>query len=343
VLSFGRLNRASEKWGASVVNSNTEDSIEKLRLQSEDKHKEIELELRRRELDIKSREVELKSRSDQKALWASPISLAIFGVFVTLLGNLFISYNNSITEQIKSRSSLIIEAIKTGDPAKARANITLLAEGGLFGDEILQKRILENLQNNPQIGLPNVAASAATARAAPVFQVSPPPLSPSPLGIAAIEIAMREVGVREVPPGSNSGPRVNEYLQSVGLGRGFQWSAAFIYWSFQKASEKLQIANPMPKGGASLSILSNIKSPKSFLYASAAQDGTSVKPSIGDVSVVSFGDGAYQLGIVSSVKNENEVEVIEGNTNDAGSDNGIGVFLRVRRISDIDYFARFEN
>lgn len=58
-----------------------------------------------------------------------------------------------------------------------------------------------------------------------------------------LEIASNQVGVREL--GSSSGPRVKEYLSSVGLGEGYPWCVAFLYFCFNKASQELGITNPM--------------------------------------------------------------------------------------------------
>ena len=50
-----------------------------------------------------------------------------------------------------------------------------------------------------------------------------------------VTIAKTQIGVLEEPPGSNRGKQVNEYLKSVGLGPGFSWCAAFVYWIYRKA------------------------------------------------------------------------------------------------------------
>ena len=66
----------------------------------------------------------------------------------------------------------------------------------------------------------------------------------------ALGIASTQVGVLEKPPGSNKGPEVNQYLQSVGIGPGVTdpaeryWCAGFLYWCFKRAAESLGIANP---------------------------------------------------------------------------------------------------
>lgn len=75
----------------------------------------------------------------------------------------------------------------------------------------------------------------------------------SPLVERTLGIAAAEVGVMEVPPGSNRGPRVDEYLESVGLDPSddsYPWCAAFVYWSFQKAAAQLgsEIPVSVPRG-----------------------------------------------------------------------------------------------
>jgi len=47
-----------------------------------------------------------------------------------------------------------------------------------------------------------------------------------PLLALLLILARKELGVKETPPGSNRGPRVEEYLHSVHLGPGYAWCAA---------------------------------------------------------------------------------------------------------------------
>ena len=61
-------------------------------------------------------------------------------------------------------------------------------------------------------------------------------------------MAAGEVGVMEVPPGSNRGPRVDQFLNAVGPGLlGQPWCMAFIYFCFVQAAQGLGIANPAPR------------------------------------------------------------------------------------------------
>lgn len=50
------------------------------------------------------------------------------------------------------------------------------------------------------------------------------------------QIANSQVGVQEQPLGSNSGPKVNQYLKAVNCPPGKPWCAAFLGWCVLKAS-----------------------------------------------------------------------------------------------------------
>ena len=68
----------------------------------------------------------------------------------------------------------------------------------------------------------------------------------------------------EQPPGSNRGPKVDQYLTAVGLnpaGGSFAWCAAFVYWCFRKASEELGVPNPAVKTAGALDVW-NWRGPK---------------------------------------------------------------------------------
>ncbi|HYE76180.1 MAG TPA: CHAP domain-containing protein, partial [Blastocatellia bacterium] len=70
----------------------------------------------------------------------------------------------------------------------------------------------------------------------------------------ALVVAQSQLGVREKPLGSNRGPEVDVYIESVGLaptGK-YAWCAAFVYWCYKRAAEQLQVKNPAAKTGGSL-------------------------------------------------------------------------------------------
>jgi len=147
-----------------------------------------------------------------------------------------------------------------------------------------------------------------------------------------LKIASKEEGVREVPVGSNWGPKVKEYLNSVDINFPAFWCAAFVYWCFEKASEKLSKRNPVFKTGHVLTHWNNADS-KVIAKNDAVNNPELIEP--GSIFIISTGGGAGHTGIVESVHG-GYITTIEGNTNEAGSRNGIGVFRRERKINDIN-------
>lgn len=73
--------------------------------------------------------------------------------------------------------------------------------------------------------------------------------SPTPTGKKlrdkALATALTQDGVREKPLGSNKGKEVEAYLKSTGLGGGYFWCMAFVYWCFREAAAGGD--NPFPK------------------------------------------------------------------------------------------------
>jgi cell wall-associated NlpC family hydrolase len=147
-----------------------------------------------------------------------------------------------------------------------------------------------------------------------------------------VNVAISQLGVMENPLGSNKGPEVNQYLASVGLNPGLFWCAAFVYWCFNKAAIKLGRANPLVKTGGCLAHWNNTQGKK--ITTDAALDNPSlIKP--GHIFIINHGGGAGHTGIVEKVQN-GFIHTIEGNSNDSGSRNGIGVFRIQRKISTIN-------
>jgi len=52
---------------------------------------------------------------------------------------------------------------------------------------------------------------------------------------AAVDTAWAWTGSKEQPPGSNSGPAVDQFLSAVGLGGGYPWCAAFLSFCYDQA------------------------------------------------------------------------------------------------------------
>lgn len=156
--------------------------------------------------------------------------------------------------------------------------------------------------------------------------------APGELLSEAIKKAISQLGVMEQPPGSNQGPEVNMYLASVGLGPGFYWCAAFIYWCFNEAAKKLGRTNPLVKTGGCIKHWNDTKG-KKILAADAVNKPSLLGP--GQIFIISHGGGAGHTGLIEKVDG-GFIHTIEGNSNPAGSSNGIGVFKLQRKISKIN-------
>jgi len=148
----------------------------------------------------------------------------------------------------------------------------------------------------------------------------------------ALNIAISQVGVMEDPPGSNRGKKVEEYLASVGLGGGYYWCAAFVYWCFQNASDKIGKRNPVLKTGHCMTHWRDT-SAKKILTADAINKPSLIKP--GQIFLINTGGSYGHTGIIESIEG-GFIHTVEGNSNPQGSSNGIGVFKNTRKVSKIN-------
>lgn len=157
--------------------------------------------------------------------------------------------------------------------------------------------------------------------------VFPPSGGPSPFAMRVIAMAAAETGTQEIPDGSNAGPRVEEYLRSVGLGKGFAWCMAFVYWCVDQAAKAEGKPNPLVKTAGVLDQWTRTTATK-IKQADALANFALVKP--GQVFIMDFGQGHGHTGFIESV-NGNQLITLEGNTNKEGSREGNGVFRRTTR------------
>ena len=157
--------------------------------------------------------------------------------------------------------------------------------------------------------------------------------NPTIVSISALSLqtAATQVGVQEVPKGSNGGPEVNQYLKSVGLGAGYAWCMAFVYWSVNKAVLQLGVPHPLVK-------TAGVMTQWDMTHARKLSNRDSgVKP--GDIFVMKFAHGTGHTGFVESIGN-GVIHTIEGNTNEDGSREGYEVARRTRSISSIFGFIQ---
>ena len=140
-----------------------------------------------------------------------------------------------------------------------------------------------------------------------------------------------QMDVREAT-GKNDGKAVGAYLASVGLGERYPWCAAYVSYNLQA----FDIDNPN-------SAWSPHFAKKKDIIWSPKKGGK--EPKAGDVFTIWYTnlDRVGHVGFIESQKGGHFV-TIEGNTNEAGSRLGIGVFKRKRDARKIyavtDYITK---
>lgn len=137
------------------------------------------------------------------------------------------------------------------------------------------------------------------------------------------EVYMNEVGVRELT-GKNDGKRVTEYLNSVNLGSGYAWCAAFVKWCFDQITLNTRITAWSPTAHNS----------KNVIYA---KHKFHKEPQPGDVFTLYYASKKRigHTGFFDKWNNENVIQTVEGNTDGEGSREGDGVYIKFRPIKTI--------
>jgi hypothetical protein len=132
-----------------------------------------------------------------------------------------------------------------------------------------------------------------------------------PVKLTLLDIARQEIGKKEKPIGSNWGPDVQKYLNSVDLTSSNPWCMAYIYWTVQEYCNQYEYTNPLFKTGH---VATQWRQCKPLRVAN---------PQPEDIFIMIFKNGTGHCGLVDSVSIDGKrVYTIEGNTNTDGSRNG---------------------
>ncbi|MBK8848498.1 MAG: peptidoglycan-binding protein [Bacteroidetes bacterium] len=207
---------------------------------------------------------------------------------------------------------------------------------GVFGNNTSTAVKLFQAQHVDQQGVSLKAdGSVGAITWAVLFGVEKTPVTTtadSQLGEEIVRIAKKEVGKMEKPAGSNSGPDIKKYFDSVDIAQGYAWCVCFTYWCINQACANIGVTNKMPRTAGVLAHWNTTKA-KKILAADAKNNPSLVKP--GQFFMMKMGRVTGHTGIVTAVSG-GFIECIEGNTNDGGSREGVGVFARKRKIADIN-------
>ncbi len=133
-----------------------------------------------------------------------------------------------------------------------------------------------------------------------------------------------QIGIRE-KSGKNDGVMVETYLRHCGLGKGNPWCAAFVCWNFSQAGVK------NPRSGYCPDLFS-----KKYVIYTRGQPSKRGPPQAGDIFGLYFPEKKRiaHTGYIESW-GENYVITVEGNTNEAGSREGDGVYRKRRPLKSI--------
>lgn len=125
--------------------------------------------------------------------------------------------------------------------------------------------------------------------------------------------------------GPNDGPFINEYHKLAGTVPGDPWCCSYVFGSLYKVGVKIIKTGYVPA-----------------METWAKSNGIySINPAPYDIMMLYDKDGPYHTGFVLSVEGDN-ITTQEGNTNTAGSPEGIGIFKRTRSISNCA-FVKWQN
>ena len=153
---------------------------------------------------------------------------------------------------------------------------------------------------------------------------------PDTIAQKLVALARKEVGVEEVN-GTNCGPRVNEYKAATWLDpkKPWPWCAAFICWLMREAMKGGKYSFERPRTAGAWDFENWALKEKSGVYLKKPHS-SDIKP--GDIVVFTFS----HIGLaISSPDKSGNIQTIEGNTDEAGSREGGGVYEKKRKLSSI--------
>lgn len=174
--------------------------------------------------------------------------------------------------------------------------------------------------------------------------------NPDNAGTELSSILGKTRNVREVPLKSNSGPEVEKYLASVGLGKGNPWCQAYVYWVLDELSKKLGTKNPAPKVGTVKGHWDSAPAENKLTIDKVRSNPELIRPGMvfvmwRDKSWASGGTLGHTGIVIKANPADKTFTAIEGNTDEKATGEGDKVGINTRSLSDthlvgfIDWFA----
>lgn len=140
-----------------------------------------------------------------------------------------------------------------------------------------------------------------------------------------------QVGTREAT-GKNDGENVEQYLASTNLDKGYAWCASFVNWCLTSCHIPTKNSAWSPSWFPDSKVIYNRHTSKTET------------PRTGDVFGIYFSNKKRiaHMGFIHHWGKGSYVITVEGNTNDYGSREGDGVYVKRRHKRQIYKVARWE-
>ena len=293
------------------------DTIEEKKIALEEKR--LDLELQRFELEKAQIAEEGKHKKKKIDPINATIIVALIGFFATAVGTMVNNANVNNLEARKFEFDLIKKGLEQPTESERIKFLHFISTLKLVTNHDLSKALdsavakPENVPNLSTVG-PPITAPLGTQP----IDISPN-ITESDFRIGALNAARGEIGHLEDTTFINAGPYVKKYMRG---GQGYEWSVGFISWCYSQNTSH----HPPFDYVYDVEALK-----KQLIDRGWYKKASECKPRPGDIFFNEFGGRLY-AGIVDSVKSDNTLIVIRGNTvrmGDAAFDGrGYGVFPR---------------
>jgi hypothetical protein len=135
--------------------TDTTPSLDERKFQQETAFRESELAIKEREIALRECEIKAKETELDRSRWLNPTVIGLFAASIGLISSVIVARvnnaNSQEVERLRSQANLVLEAIKTKEPADACKNLIFLVGVGLLDDS--RGTIRSECQSAPK-GLP---------------------------------------------------------------------------------------------------------------------------------------------------------------------------------------------
>jgi hypothetical protein len=158
----------------------------------------------------------------------------------------------------------------------------------------------------------------------------------------ALQYAISQLGQCEAPKGSNKGPMVDKYLESVGLKPGYAWCQGFVRWCYEQAANELKVKNPVVLTAGVRDCWNKTPQSAKRMSVEIIRRPELIMP--GNQGIMFTGGTRGHTFLIEKVDASTGavyVHTIEGNSNDDGSREGYEVVRHVRPIGSMNGIIRY--